>query len=317
MVSKKSIYFIGIAILSICVGFASARMMETYRARPINIFEQTRLETPGLKWVKDSTLAIRPFRIEGELTFAGEHVPLEELDVHERLDRELQINVFRQANTLLNMKLANRYFPEIERILIEEGVPTDFKYLPLIESDLREVVSPAGAAGFWQFLSSTGKTFGLEINESIDERYNIEKATHAACQYLKLAHNKLGSWTAAAASYNYGIEGIMGKLQSQHTSSYYDLVITSETSRYVFRALAMKVIFANPEQAGYYIRESDLYMPYQYALVQIDSSVSDLPSLATQMGVKYRDLKAMNGWLRSASLPNRSQKGYLLRLPKH
>ena len=301
--------------VSIGAGFASATLLARVSTRPINIFDSTRQQVPGLRWVRDSALQSHPFRIEGELSCAGERVPLEDGDVRERLDRELQINVFRQSNTILNMKLANRYFPEIEQILIEEGVPTDFKYLPLIESDFREVVSPSGAAGFWQFLPSTGKTFGLEINESVDERYHVMKATHAACQYLKLAREKLGTWTAAAAAYNYGLDGIGGKFQAQHTNNYYDIVVTSETSRYVFRALAMKVIFAAPEQAGYHLQDEDLYQPYPYSMIKIDSNVADLASLSEQLGVKYKDLKLLNGWLRNGTLPNKSQKPYVLRLP--
>lgn len=307
-----------IVLLSLTIGFCSAKIYEIIAPKPVNIFEKTKTESPGLKWVKnsDSIIQVHPFRVEGELFFAGERVPLEDAEVRERLDRELQINVFRQSNTVLNMKLANRYFNEIEKVLQEEGVPSDFKYLPLIESDFRDVVSPSGAAGFWQFISSTGKRYGLEINDQVDERYNIEKATRAACVYLKDAKTKLGSWTLAAAAYNYGTDGVQSRLKTQHGNSYYDLAITSETARYVFRMLAMKVIFTDPRKAGYNISEEDLYQPHQYSIVSVDSSVSDLVAFAEGNGVKYKHLKMLNSWMRAASLPNKAQKTYQIKILK-
>jgi hypothetical protein len=303
-----------IAFISLIVGFSSAKVYEILKPKGTNIFDKTRGETPGIVWVSDTAMQAYPFRVEGDLTFAGEHVPLHEPDVQERLDRELQINIFRQSNTILDMKLANRYFPDIERILIEEGVPTDFKYLPLIESDFRDVVSPAGAAGFWQFLPGTAKMFGLEISDQVDERYNVEKATRAACQYIKDAKEKLGSWTAAAAAYNYGTEGIATKLESQHTTSYYDLSIANETARYVFRMLAMKVIFASPEKAGYHIHTEDLYQSFKYNVIQVDSTVSDIASFSEMYGIKYKEMKLLNPWMRNSSLPNKSHKPYLVKI---
>ncbi|MFN8278475.1 MAG: transglycosylase SLT domain-containing protein [Chitinophagales bacterium] len=295
-------------------GFTSARLYEEIRPRPANIFSTVPEEARQLQWLADSTLRVYPFQIAGKLTFAGESVPLEEPDVRERLDRELQINVFRQSNTVLNMKLANRYFEVIEKILAEEGVPSDFKYLPLIESDFRDVVSPSGAAGFWQFLSSTAKIHGLEVNDAVDERYHVEKSTRAACAYLKIAKEKLGSWTAAAASYNFGIDGIAAKLKAQHTQNYYDLAITSETSRYVFRMLAMKVIFMEPQRAGYYMAADDLYQPYRYTTVTVDTTIPDLAVFAESCGIKYKELKVLNPWLRSTSLPNKLRKPYELKI---
>ena len=287
-----------------------------YIAKPtlLNVFTKTRTEAPGLRWTGDTVLQTYPFRIEGDLTFAGERVPIEDKDVYERLDRELQINIYRHANTILNIKLANRYFPDIERILIEEGVPTDFKYLPLIESDFRDVVSPSGAGGFWQFVPPTGKLYGLEINDIIDERYNIERSTHAACVYLKGAKERLGSWTAAAASYNFGVDGIAAKLESQHTSSYYDLSITSETARYVFRMLAMKVIFANPERAGYHFQDEDLYQPFSYKVIEVDTTITNLADFAESNGLKYKELKLLNAWMRNSSLPNKAHKTYQIKI---
>jgi hypothetical protein len=259
-------------------------------------------------------IKVYPFKVDGELTFAGERVPLEDPDVRERLDRELLINLYRHSNTILDMKLANRFFPEIEKIMIDEGVPTDFKYMPMIESDFRDAYSNAGASGFWQFVPATAKQYGLEVNDKIDERYNVERSTRAACTYLKAAKERLGSWTAAAASYDFGMEGIASKMQSQHTSNYYDLWITIETSRYVFRMLAMKVIMANPEKAGYHITDDDLYQPFQYKTVDIDTTVNDLASFAEGFGLKYKELKLLNSWVRNSSLPNAAHKTYEVRI---
>lgn len=312
---QKKILIPLLIVTALATGIVSATIYEIVKPKPGNIFDKTRKETPGLKWVGDSiVLQAYPFNVEGDLYFAGERVPLEDPDVRERLDRELTINAYRHSNTILNMKLANRFFPEIEKIMTEEGVPTDFKYMPLIESDLRDVYSPAGASGFWQFVPATAKLYGLEVNDKVDERYNVERSTRAACKYLKEAKEKLGSWTAAAASYDFGIEGISSKMQSQHTSNYYDLWITIETSRYVFRMLAMKVIFADPERAGYHLTDADLYQPVVYKTVEVDTTVNDLAAFAEQFGLKYKELKMLNPWMRNTSMPNPNHKVYDVRI---
>lgn len=296
---------------------AAATIHELSKPQPYNIFDETRREAPGIKWVGDTVvLQAYPFKVDGELFFAGERVPLEDPDVRERLDRELLINYYRHSNTILDMKLANRFFPEIEKIMAEEGVPTDFKYMPMIESDFRDVYSTAGASGFWQFVPATARQYGLEVNDKVDERYNVEKATRAACNYLKTAKDKLGSWTAAAASYDFGMDGVATKLKAQHTTNYYDLSITNETSRYVFRMLAMKVLFANPEKAGYHLAEDDLYQPFQYTTVPVDTTVNDLAVFAEQFNIKYKELKLLNPWMRNSSLPNALRKVYQVRILK-
>ena len=311
---KKTIISL-LVFTALIAGIGSAAIYKLSKPRPYNVFEETKKETPGLKWIGDSiALQAYSFRVEGELTFAGERVPLEDPDVKERLDRELLINLYRHSNTFLDIKLANRFFPEIEKIMVEEGVPTDFKYMPMIESDFRDAFSNAGAGGFWQFVPATAKQFGLEVNDKVDERYNVEKATRAACHYLKSAKERLGSWTAAAASYDFGMEGIANKMQSQHTSNYYDLWITIETSRYVFRMLAMKVILANPEKAGYHLTDADLYQALPYRTVEVDTTVNDLASFAEQFGLKYKELKNLNSWMRNSSLPNPSHKVYQVRI---
>lgn len=314
MKNKLTISLIILAALA--VGFASAKLLKSEKEEMVNIFEEPTIlpKTYSVLPMSDSIQIVYPLVFKGELSFAGEAVPLNDPEIAERLDRELQVNVYWHSNTLLNMKLANRYFGTIEKILAEEGVPNDFKYLPLIESGFRDAVSPAGAAGFWQFLPATAKLHGLEVNEDVDERYNIEKATRAACAYLKQAKAKLGSWTAAAASYNIGIAGMETRMKTQRTNNYYDLLLTSETSRYVFRMLATKVIFDNPTQTGFYINTTELYQPYQYNSAVVDSSVSDIAGFAEQFGLRYKHIKLLNPWLRSNALPNKSKKQYEIKL---
>jgi hypothetical protein len=212
------------------------------------------------------------------------------------------------------MKLSNRHFGTLERILREEGVPDDFKFLALIESDFRDVVSPSGAAGFWQFMPVTARQYGLEVNEFIDERYHIEKATRAACKYLKDAKLELGSWTMAAAAYNTGINGMFNRAADQHSYNYYDLYLNQETSRYVFRILAMKIIFSNPKKAGYVFDDKDLYQPLKFNEVPVDTSIEDLAIFAKEQNLRYKDIKVLNTWIRSKSIPNKGKKVYNIKI---
>ncbi len=197
--------------------------------------------------------------IAKEYTFSGETVVMEDDDLRKRMDKELLVNTYWQSNMMLMIKRSNQYFPLIERILKEEGVPDDFKYLAVIESSLENVISPAGAKGFWQIMRTTGKEMGLEVNSNVDERYHLELSTRVACAYLKKAKKKLGTWTLAAASYNRGISGIKRLLEKQQVENYYDLLLNTETKRYVFRVLAMKEILSNPNQYGFVFDTIDLY----------------------------------------------------------
>ncbi|MBO7465558.1 MAG: lytic transglycosylase domain-containing protein [Bacteroidales bacterium] len=254
--------------------------------------------------------------IPDSLSFAGEPVPLDRVDVREALDRELLVNDYWQSNLLLLVKRSNRWFPVMEPVLASNGVPDDFKYLALIESGLMNVVSPSKAAGFWQFLKATAQSYGLEVNDNVDERYDVAKATAAACAYLKDSKAKCGSWTAAAAGYNMGYGGYAKAAAAQHTSSYWDLYLNAETARYVYRILAVKLILKNPEQYGVRLRQRDLYPPLEYDTLLVDSSIADLRLFAIQQGTSYKWLKESNPWLRSTTLPNASKKEYLLLVPK-
>jgi hypothetical protein len=264
----------------------------------------------------DSNYKVQAVNIPQQVSFAGELVSLEEVDLIERMDKELLVNTYWQSNTLLMIKRANKYFPQIEKILAGEGVPDDFKYLALIESGLEQVRSPKGAKGFWQIMRSTGKELGLEVNNNVDERYNIELSTRAACKYLKKAKEKLGSWTLAAASYNRGISGIKRILSNQQVDTYYDLLLGTETKRYVFRILAVKEILEAPEKYGFHIEDSQKYAPLEYRTIQVDTAISNIARFSRQMGVNYKVMKLYNPWLIQNHLNNKSRKKYHIALPQ-
>ncbi len=250
------------------------------------------------------------------MDFCGEPVPLDNPDIRERMDRELLVNTYWQSNGLLLIKRANKYFPIIEPLLKKYGLPDDFKYLVVAESGLENNRSPAGAAGFWHFLKSTGKEYGLEINSYVDERYNLELATKVAAKYLKNSKNKFGTWTMAAAAYNAGNAGINKQIQRQGVTNYYDLLLNQETSRYVFRILAFKEILSNPEKYGFNFREKDLYYPIPTHTVKVDTPVTDFSKFAKRYGINYKILKLHNPWLRDTFLKNALGKEYTIKIPK-
>lgn len=249
------------------------------------------------------------------IDFAGESVPLNLVDVRERLDRELLVNTYWQSQTLLLLKRSSRWFPQMEKILQEEGIPEDFKYLALIESGLMNVVSPAGATGFWQLMKEAARENGLEVNNHVDERYHVEKSTRAACAYLRDAKEKFGTWTLAAASYNMGKAGIEKQIDRQKATNYYDLVLGEETSRYIFRILAAKIILSDPEKYGFIYREEDLYRPYVTSAININKTIDDLADFAFEHQINYKALKTLNPWLRENYLPNPTGQSYTILLP--
>lgn len=263
------------------------------------------------KLMHEGTAMYFPIAID----FAGESTPLKVTDVKERLDRELLINANLHSTTTLIMKRANRVFPIIEPILQKYNVPDDFKYLAVIESGLTNAVSSAGARGVWQFMPDTAKEKGMEVNEIVDERYHLEKSTEAACKYLLAAKEKFGSWTLAAASYNGGMSGISKKIEEQKVSNYYDLALTEETSRYVFRILALKEIMKQPAKYGFSIFSSDLYPSIPIKKIEIDSTINDLTSFAMSQGINYKILKIHNPWLRDKKLLNPTKKKYEIEIP--
>lgn len=249
------------------------------------------------------------------IDFAGEKAPLQIADVRERLDRELLVNANLHSSTILIMKRANRAFPIIEPILKQYGVPDDFKYLAVIESALTNAVSPSGAKGVWQFMPETAKEKGMEVNEGVDERYHLQKATEAACKYLLAAKQKFGNWTLAAASYNGGMNGVNTKIVEQQVTDYYDLLLTDETSRYVFRILALKEIMKHPELYGFEVDKNEMYDNIPTKNIEVDSSITDLAVFAKKQGINYKILKIHNPWLRDKKLSNPTKKKYVIEIP--
>ena len=250
-----------------------------------------------------------------KIDFAGEKVPLDLYYVREGLDRELQVNTNWHSNTLLTLKRAGRYFPMIEPILKKNGIPDDFKYLAIIESGLMNVVSPANAAGFWQFLDKTGRQYGLEVTSEVDERYHYSKSTEAACKYLKDAYKTFGNWTQAAAAYNAGQGRITRENERQLVDNYYEMYLNPETARYVYRILAVKLIFEDPTAYGYYLRNKDLYPAVPVNSYTIDADITNLVNFAKEKNSTYRMLKEFNPWLRTDQLKVASGKTYEIELP--
>lgn len=255
------------------------------------------------------------YDVPGSASFAGESVPLNLPDVYERFDKELQINVYLHSSTLFLLKRANRWLPAMQEILKANEIPDDFKYLPLIESGLLNSTSPKDAVGYWQILESSGKELGLEITKEVDERYDPIKSTEAACKYLRKAYQRLGSWTLVAASYNRGIAGITRELEQQQVNNYYDLHLNDETSRYVFRILAIKEIAENPEKYGFKLNPDHLYRPEPVKFLEVNETIDDLIAFAQSHHTNYKFLKRHNPWLRQNKLHVKKGKIYRIALP--
>ncbi len=299
---KRNIIYIFLAIVAVSI--------ITVMTLSNNDSEKVELERPQ---VLSMTASVD---VPGEMMFAGEKIVFDRYDLHERMDRELNSFTYFHSTTLLLFKRANRIFPVIEPILKREGVPDDIKYLAVIESSLDpRAVSPARASGLWQFMSGTAQQFGLEVSPEVDERYHIEKSTVAACRYLKDAYRKLGSWSAAALSYNGGQARITREFTKQQTDKALDLWLVEETTRYYFRMLAIKTLFENPAQYGFVLRSDQLYKPMEFKEVMVSSAIPSLASFAKENGITYAQLKDFNSWLRDAKLTNKSGKNYTVLIP--
>ncbi len=268
------------------------------------------------KIIVESGIEFKAPEIPEAVSFAGEPMPIERFDIKESLDRELLSNAYFHSQTIRYIKLAPRYFPVIEPILKEKGIPDDFKYLAVAESGFNpRAISPARAAGFWQFMKGTAQDYGLEVNALVDERYHIEKSTYSACQYLLDAHKKFGNWTLVAASYNRGMAGINRQLVRQKTDNYYELLITTETARYVYRIAALKLIMENPERYNFSISDDEKYPIIKTKEVVINGAVADFADFAKKHGISYKLLKDFNPWLRDNHLTNSRGKKYLVKIP--
>tara|TARA_R110002049_G_scaffold150790_6_gene314057 strand:+ start:3052 stop:3990 length:939 start_codon:yes stop_codon:yes gene_type:complete len=300
---KNTLMFLGV----VCV--AGSLMFAVQSGTTIPAETIVEMETP------ENAYKITSIEIPEDLNFAGESVPMDDPEVMERIDREFLVNTYWQSNALLLMKRAHKYFPIIEPILAKNGIPDDFKYLAVAESGLQNVVSPAGATGFWQIMRATGKEYGLEVNDNVDERYHIEKSTEVACRYLRKYKEKFGNWTLAAASYNAGAGAINKYLGIQKVDTYYNLLLGQETGRYVFRIMAIKEILSHPEKYGFEISEDDMYTTVPSFTVDVDVPVSNFADFANTYEINYKVLKRHNPWLREPHLNNDSRKKYTLEIP--
>jgi membrane-bound lytic murein transglycosylase D len=270
---------------------------------------------PEIKPPVDTIIINKSFKLPADISFAGEKMPLDNFDTRESLERELLTNAYRHSSTILIIKRANRYLPVIEKILKENNIPDDFKYLVAAESEYSNMVSPAGATGFWQIMQETGREEGMEINSEVDERYSIEKSTQFACDYFRKSYEKYGNWTLAAASYDGGRAAIDEQIAIQHQNDYYNLLLADETARYVFRAVAYKLIITNPESFGFRISKDDLYPELKYYEVKVDTAVTSFSAFAGHFGTNYKLLKYLNPWLRKPSLTAKQNKVYIIKIP--
>jgi hypothetical protein len=265
---------------------------------------------------EESMTMASSWAIPENVTFAGEPMPMQNFDTRESLDRELNATAYRHGSTLLTIKRAERYFPEIEKILRENGIPDDFKYLACAESDLSNVISPAGATGFWQIMEGTGKEAGMTINREIDDRYNLAKSTKFACDYFKKAYEKYGSWTMAAASYNNGFKGLSEQVEIQKETNYYDLLLNEETARYIFRIVSLKLVISDPSAYGFMVRPEERYRPIPCKEVKVDTTVTSFEQFARHFDTNYKILKFLNPWLRKPFLTNVEGREYIIRVPE-
>lgn len=255
-------------------------------------------------------------QVPESVMFCGKQIDLTRFDRHERMDRELLAFAYMHSTSIQTIKRANRYFPVVEPILKEYGIPDDFKYLMVIESNCSPLArSHAGAAGLWQFMQTTGREYGLEVNKNIDERYHVEKATVAACKYIKAAYAKYNDWVAVAAAYNAGQARIATQLEKQQVDDMLDLYLVEETSRYVYRIIAAKIMFSNPSAFGFRLKASDLYMQVPYKEITVTTGITDLAAWAKKQGTTYALLKNLNPWLRDNFLQNTSGRTYVLKVP--
>ena len=294
----------------ILLGFILVLIMITFE------FARTYHDAQDEFWKEfNARYAIYALKLPEKLSFAGEPVPLNDRDIIERFDRELLINTYWQSQTLVFIKKAKRYFPLIDPILARYNIPEDFRYLPLAESGLLNTVSPRNAVGFWQFTAETAKQYGLEVNKDVDERYNLEKATDAACRYILESYHLYRSWTLAAASYNMGRSSLNKQLKRQKANNYYDIILNEETARYLLRIIAIKSILEDPGKYGFHYRPEDLYPVIKIKEIQVDSTIPDLADFAIRQGINYKILKIFNPWLRDISLPDASHRSYIIKIP--
>lgn len=302
--ARNTVLTTGLLISTIIIIFLIAQGFKGF-----NHTNETKLHVYDTLYVNQS------YKLPDTLIFAGELVPLSNFDTRESLDREILTSAYRHSSTILIIKRANRYLPVIEKILKKYNIPDDFKYLAAAESEYHNIISPVGATGFWQIMPHTGREEGMEINTVVDERYDIERSTEFACKYLLKSYQKFGNWTLTAASYNGGRAGISDQLEIQNQDNYYDLLLTEETARYIFRVIAYKLIISDPARYGFKIDDEDLYPELKYYEVKVDSAITDMSAFARKFGTNYKMLKFFNPWLRKPYLTLKPNKEYQIKIP--
>ncbi len=302
---KNSIHILLVASVALCAGVALPFLLG-----------HSAIDTEQQSVKSEVPYCVTSPVVPDKISFAGQDVDLTRYDLRERIDREQLAFTYMHSTTMLTIKRANRFFPLIEPILKENGLPDDLKYLAVIESNLNPLArSSAGAAGMWQFMQTTGREYGLEVNTNVDERYHVEKATRAACKYLKDAYQKYGDWLSVAASYNGGQGRISTELKRQLADQATDLWLVEETSRYMFRLLAAKAIISAPQRYGFLLKREQLYPPIPCTETSVDTAIDDLAQYARSRGITYAQLKDANPWLRDTSLQNKSRRTYVLKIP--
>jgi membrane-bound lytic murein transglycosylase D len=311
---KKSILFSPLyVVVVILIGYVIYKEVAYLNASPYDAVSNA---TTGMEDYLIVPTEVKTFNVPEKFAFAGEQVPLHDPEVWERFDRELHVNIYFHSSTVFSIKRAARWLPHIEPILKKHNVPDDFKYLAIIESGLMNVKSPRGAVGFWQIMEETGKELGLEVNEEVDERYDPIKSTEAACKFLLKANDRFQNWTNTAASYNMGMTGLRKVINEQKADSYYDLLLNEETSRYLFRILALKMIMESPEKYGYGIPDHHKYKMEPLKEIKVSSNIPDLVEFAHSHGISYKTLKQYNPWLRKKTLTiKKPGRVYTITLP--
>jgi len=303
---KSNIKSLAFGFVLICLAISVFVINQSFKS-----FAMTyKVGSPG-----DSIIFNKPYKLPEYVSFAGEKMPLENFDTRESLDREILTSAYRHSSTIMIIKRANRYLPVIEKILKENNIPDDFKYLVAAESEYSNVISPSGATGFWQIMAATGREEGMEINNVVDERYHLEKSTEFACRYFRKSYEKYGNWTLTAASYNGGRAAIDEQISIQKENNYYDLLLSEETARYIFRAVAYKLVISNPKEFGFDLDKTDLYPELDFYEVKIDTAITDFSAFAKRYGTNYKMLKFLNPWLRKPYLTPKPYKEYLIKIP--
>ena len=264
----------------------------------------------------DANTSVLGLHIPKHLHFCGEKIPSNDFEIRKDLEKEFFNNSYWKSNSLALFHKAQRWFPYIEPILKQEGIPDDFKYVAVIESHLSNVRSSAGAAGFWQLVPGTAASFGLEVNAFVDERYDVEKSTRAACLLLKQAYKVFHSWTLTAAAYNRGIGGILRAVKQQKSNDYHKLILNPETGSFVYRVLAYKTLFSSPGHFGIKKRKWNYYPVVAYKTIKVDSTLHNLSGIANALGASEALIKEHNPWLLQNNLPNQSKKVYVIKYPK-